>query len=90
MSNIVYLKQKADFLFSVFEEKYFRNTGNYPRRTNLVLEFSDFIQEASKQDLEQYVAFSSQQEFLELKSLINQGIDAWLDAGDIKTLFISD
>lgn len=90
MSNITHLKQKADFLFSVFEEKFFRNKGNYPRRTNLVLEFSDFIQEASKQDLEQYVAFSSQQEFLELKKLINQGIDAWLDAGDLKTLFISD
>ena len=90
MKNISDLKQKADLLFEVFQQKYFKNSGNYPRRTNLVLEFFDFIQNSSQQDLEQYITFNSQTEFCDLKDLINQGIDCWLDAGDLKTFFISD
>lgn len=83
------LKLKADILFWTFEKYYFQNVGNYPRKTNLVLEFAEFIEQAEQEDLEQYVSFSSPQEFEELKHIISQGVDAWLDAGDIKTMLIT-
>jgi hypothetical protein len=90
MYTISSLKHKADYLFWIFEEFHFQNTGNYPRKTNLVLEFYDFIQNSTKEDLEKYITFSSNDEFLLLKKIINSGIDAWLDAGDVKTLLLSD
>ena len=81
------LKLKADKLFWIFEELLFENTGNYPRKTNLVLEFSEFILNANKNDLDMYVDFASE-EVEQLKKYVNQGIDAWLDTGDLKTLLI--
>jgi len=89
MSIDTQLKFKADKLFWIFENLFFQNTGNYPRKTNLVLEFADFIAHAQRPDLECFVSFSSEKEFQQLKQMINQGIDCWLDAGDIKTLLIS-
>lgn len=83
------LKSKANRLFWIFESYYFQNIGNYPRKTNLVLEFSDFIQNATQRDLEKFISLSSKDEYLKLKEMINKGIDIWLDAGEIKTLFIS-
>ena len=88
MNNIKNLKDKADVLFWIFEKQYFRNTGNYPRQTNLVLEFAEFIQNSSKSDLEQYVHFRNDEEYLALKQIINQGIDLWLDPGTLKTLLL--
>ena len=82
------LKLKADKLFWIFEELIFENSGNYPRKTNLILEFSEFILNATKEELEKYIDFTSEDEVLELKKYINQGIDAWLDNGIIKTLLI--
>lgn len=83
------LKLKANQLFWIFETCYFTNTGNYPRKTNLVLEFSDFINSVSQDDLEKLISLSSSAEFLQLKNMINKGIDVWLDAGDIKTMLLS-
>ena len=82
------LKLKADILFWYFEQNLFQNSGNYPRKTNLVLEFADFISNATQQDLECCVTFESKVEFLALKKLIDQGIDAWLDSDSIKTLLL--
>lgn len=84
------LKNKADYLFWIFEENFFQNTGNYPRKTNLVLEFSDFIKNSTREDLEKYITFSSNKEFVLFKKMIDKGIDVWLDDNHIKTLFISD
>jgi len=81
------LKAKADTLFWIFEAELFKNTGNYPRQTNLVLEFADFIEQASQEDLARYIPLSSKKEYLRLKQMIMQGIDLWLDPGDLKTLF---
>ena len=82
------LKLKADELFWAFEENLFENKGDYPRKTNLVLEFSDFIEHATKEDLEQYVTFQSDEEVDTLKQIIREGIAFWLSDGDIKTLLI--
>lgn len=81
------LKSKADTLFWKFEADLFKNTGNYPRQTNLVLEFADFVEHATQEDLEQYITFDSENEYLLFKKMILQGIDLWLDPGEIKTLF---
>jgi len=82
------LKLKADKLFWIFEEYFFENSGNYPRKTNLVLEFADFIANASREELEKYIKFKSNKEFKQLKFIISQGVDSWLDNGDIKTLLL--
>ena len=82
------LKLKADKLFWIFEEYFFENSGNYPRKTNLVLEFADFIANASREELEKYIKFNSNNEFKQLKFIISQGVDCWLDNGDIKTLLL--
>ncbi|MBR1605558.1 MAG: hypothetical protein IJ660_05585 [Alphaproteobacteria bacterium] len=81
------LKHKADILFWIFEAELFQNTGNYPRQTNLVLEFADFIEHSTQEDLEQYITFTSTAEYTHLRQMILQGIDLWLDPGQIKTLF---
>ena len=82
------MKENADKLFWVFEKNFFQNKGNYPRKTNLVLEFADFITHASRDDLSPYITFQSEAEFYNFKKMINNGIDRWLDAGDLKTLFL--
>lgn len=89
VENYPILKQKADALFWYFETYLFKNTGNYPRKTNLVLEFAEFISQASFEELNSYVPFSSVSEFSDLKKLINNGIDAWLDDSSLKTLFMT-
>ena len=88
MINYNHLKSMADELFWIFEEELFENKGNYTRKTNLVLEFSDFIEQADKETLEQYVHFRSDEEFVCLKKIIKGGIADWLNDGDIKTLFV--
>ena len=88
MTNMADLKFKADTLFWVFENNFFENRGNFPRKTNLVLEFAAFIDQASQNQLENYVSFVSHEEFKQLKKLISQGIDIWLGNGDIKTLLL--
>ena len=82
------LKDKADCLFWIFEETLFQDKGNYPRRTNLVLEFAEFVSHSTQEDLEKYISFSSEEEFLLFKKMINNGVDMWLDAGTLKTLFL--
>lgn len=83
------LKDKANQLFWYFEYALFQNIGNYPRKTNLVLEFYDFVSSSTQNDLEAIIPFSSEEEYLELKKMIMQGIDFWLDAGELKTLLLS-
>lgn len=80
------LKLKADELFWRFENSCFQNSGNYPRNTNLILEFSDFIAELSSDELQQWGKLQSRQEAETLKEMINTGIDVWLSDGRIKTL----
>lgn len=84
------MKKKADLLFWIFEDKFFKNEGNYPRRTNLVFEFSDFINQSTRESLAPYLTFSSDQEFCDFKQMINNGIDYWLDDGNLKTLLLND
>ncbi len=79
-------KLKADELFWYFENNLFQNTGNYPRNTNLVLEFSNFITELSVDELQSWGKLQSKQEAEALKKMINTGIDIWLSDGRIKTL----
>lgn len=84
------IKLKADKLFWTFEENLFQNTGNYPRKTNLVLEFAEYIAHADRAELEQYVSFADDREYHQLQTIINQGIDLWLDSGELKTLLLQN
>ena len=82
-------KLKADEIFWIFENKFFKNDGNYNRTTNLILEFSEFIENSSKEELNKFIHLENDEEFYKLKQLINNGIDLWLDDGRLKTLLIT-
>lgn len=44
-------EERYNQLFNWFEENRFQNTGDYPRDTNLVLEFQEYIGEIDNETL---------------------------------------
>ena len=86
---MINIKLKADELFWVFENNFFKNDGNYNRTTNLILEFAEFMENPSKEELNKFIHLDNDEEFNKLKQLINNGIDLWLDDGQLKTLLIT-
>ena len=75
MSN---LKEKIDNLFSWFENNKFTNEGNYPRSTNLVFEFDEWIRELSDISLSEYLGVSLKSA-VQARKMISAGIDKWLE-----------
>lgn len=81
-------KEKLDKFFFWFEENKFENKGNYPRRTNLVLEFYDYTETLSDDELAGVLGLDADFEDLDdaikaaskAREMINNGIDKWLEA----------
>lgn len=81
-------KEKLDKFFFWFEENKFENKGNYPRRTNLVLEFSDYVEKMDNCNLADSLGLTSDFDDLEdaekaaekAREMIDTGIDTWLGA----------
>lgn len=80
---------KADQLFAWFEQNKFVNSGVYPRNTNLVFAFADFIDSLSDDKLLEILNFdndilvnnkteASQIEVEHFRSIVKEGIDSWL------------
>lgn len=79
------LKEKLDKLFYWFEEHKFKNEGNYPRNTNLVLEFYDWTEQLTDAQLLDALDIEyTDKNFVKLsnkiRSVVNNGVDAWLGA----------
>lgn len=80
-------KDKLDELFFWFENNEFKNEGNYPRNTNLVLEFSDYIDKLDDDDLvdklELLADYKDPDDALKaaaaIRIEIENGIDRWLE-----------
>ena len=53
------IKKRMDNLFWWFENNLFKNEGNYPRETNLVLEFDEWVRKADKDELAERLGFYS-------------------------------
>ena len=88
MPNLNLDRKKIDNLFWWFEENLFKNEGDYPRQTNLVLEFADYVDDASDFELAErldlYKEYKDDEEALEvvrhIRTEILNGIDKWLEA----------
>lgn len=81
-------KERYNKLFWWFEENRFQNTGDYPRKTNLVFEFSDYIERIDNQTLAAQLGFykdfkdpDDAERAAGLARLqMSSGIDMWLEA----------
>ena len=86
--SVKQLKKKIDTLFYWFEANKFKNEGNYPRATNLVLEFSDYVEKMDNCNLADSLGLTSDFDDLEdaekaaahARTMIDKGIDNWLGA----------
>ena len=80
-------KVRYDNLFHWFENKKFKNDGNYPRTTNLVLEFSAWLDTLDDYDLAEelglFADFNDEDDALkaarQAREEITRGIDNWLE-----------
>lgn len=81
-------KERYDRLFRWFEENEFTNEGDYPRETNLVFEFSDWLDSIDDGDLADRLGF-----FMDFKDVddavvaaeqarkeLTRGVNKWLEA----------
>ena len=88
MLHTIDTKVRYDNLFWWFENNLFKNEGNYPRKTNLVFEFSDWIESMDDDELaERLGLFADFKDVDDACKAANQareemirGIDNWLEA----------
>lgn len=81
-------KVRYDNLFWWFENNKFKNEGNYPRATNLVFEFSDWIESIDDDELAErlglFADFKDVDDACKAASQAREemirGIDNWLEA----------
>lgn len=66
-----------DKLFNWFEENKFERESNYPRSTELVFKFCDWLEETSDEDLWQHLDCELEQVPACRKEMIN-GCNLWL------------
>ena len=84
----VNFKEKIDKFFFWFENNKFTNQGDYPRNTNLVLEFYDYTETLSDDELAGVLGLDADFKDLDdaikaaskAREMINNGIDKWLEA----------
>ena len=88
MLHTIDTKVRYDNLFHWFEENKFTNEGNYPRATNLVFEFNDWLEKVDGSELaERLGLYADIKDVDDVENAVNQareemmrGIDNWLEA----------
>ena len=88
MLHTIDTKVRYDNLFFWFENNKFTNAGNYPRATNLVFEFSDWLEELDDDALAEHLGlFADFKDVDDACKAANQarieilnGVDMWLEA----------
>ena len=88
MLHTIDTKVRYDNLFHWFEENKFTNEGNYPRATNLVFEFADWLEELDDDALAEHLGlFADFKDVDDACKAANQarieilnGVDMWLEA----------
>lgn len=79
------LQTKASDLFTYFEFNKFRNELSYSKKTNLLLEFCDYIEHLSDWEIADILNSDNNSDVRNFRKIINNGADIWL--GDlIKTI----
>jgi hypothetical protein len=87
MLHTIDTKVRYDNLFHWFEENKFTNEGNYPRATNLVFEFSDWLGTLDDYDLAELLGLTADFEddddivraSRQAREELTRGIDNWLE-----------
>lgn len=87
MLHTIDTKVRYDNLFHWFENNKFTNEGNYPRATNLVLEFSDWLDTLDDFDLAELLKLTADFEddddiikaSRQAREELIRGIDNWLE-----------
>ena len=87
MLHTIDTKVRYDNLFHWFEENKFTNEGNYPRATNLVFEFSEWLENVDGSELaERLGLYADFKDVDDVENAANQareemmrGIDNWLE-----------
>lgn len=88
MLHTIDTKVRYDNLFWWFENNLFKNEGNYPRKTNLVFEFADWLEELDDDELAErlglFADFKDVDDAYKAASQAREemirGIDNWLGA----------
>lgn len=88
MLHTIDTKVRYDNLFWWFENNLFKNEGDYPRKTNLVFEFSDWLEKVDGSELaERLGLYADFKDVDDVENAVNQareemmrGIDNWLRA----------
>lgn len=86
MLHTIDTKVRYDNLFWWFESNLFKNEGNYPRRTNLIFEFAEWIDnlddDALAEHLDLFADYKDIDDVLkaarQARKEILSGIDIWL------------
>ena len=79
------MKKTADELFAAFELTKFKDQLSYGHKTNLILEFCDYVETLEDWELLEALKSSEPNDAVQFRQMINKGIDIWL--GDlIKTI----
>ena len=81
------MNKKADELFWWFEQNRFENTGLYPRNTNLVFAFADYVDLLSDEEIGTFLAKNNKELATDFRKTIQTGIDKWIKS-NIKTIAI--
>lgn len=77
----------ANEIFWYFEENIFENCGSYPRNTNLIFAFADYMDAMSDDEITQYLKLCDSKDVACFRQIIKDGINAWLKY-NVKTMIL--
>lgn len=74
-------KEKCDNLFTWFEENKFENEGDYPRDTNLVFSFMDYLDNAdNEEEIADKLGLTDEDNFEQAKAEMLKGCEKWINS----------
>lgn len=74
-------KEKCDNLFTWFEENKFENEGYYPRDTNLVFSFMDYLDNAdNEEEIADKLGLTDDDDLEQVKAEMKKGCITWLNS----------
>ena len=79
------INQKISETFTYFEFQKFKNELSYDRRTNLVLEFCDYVESLEDWEILDLLDSEDIGDAIRFRQNVDHGADRWLD-GLIKTI----
>ncbi len=82
------MAEAANRLLYSFENELFVNDFVYPYRLALVLAFDDYVKGLNDWELSDLLNTEDEDFVSAFREMINQGVSAWLDSCELKTLMM--